>query len=152
MVDDWTPQDAKTWTLGLDSLVWQSNESDNGFCPITAPCTFRDFAARYPEGAWGLIEVGLGSGVPANSTGNVDDVHVFAGTTQFVYDVEVTEPSSTTSTTVASGAATATTAVTRSDALARTGSHAGETLAIALVCIGLGTLLTVVATRRRAVH
>jgi hypothetical protein len=69
-----------------------------------------------------------------------------------VYDVEVTEPSSTTSTTVASGAATATTAVTRSDALARTGSRSGDTLAIALVCIGLGTLLTVVATRRRAVH
>jgi len=148
------PNQWQKWTLGLDSLVWQSNESDNGFCPITAPCTLRDFAAHYPDGAWGLIGGGLGSGVPANSTGNVDDVHVFAGTTEFVYDFEVTAPpDSTTSTTVASSSTTATTVassgVTASgEALARTGSHAGEALAIALICIGFGTLLTVMARRR----
>ncbi|HEX2384864.1 MAG TPA: hypothetical protein VHI95_19625, partial [Acidimicrobiales bacterium] len=30
----------QTWTLGLDSLVWQTNQTeDPGFCPQAAPCT-----------------------------------------------------------------------------------------------------------------
>jgi hypothetical protein len=147
------PNQWQKWTLGPTSLVWQTGD---GICPISAPCPLSDFVAEYPDGAWGQIQLGLGAG--PGKTGNVDDVHVFAGTTEFVFDFEVTAPpESTTSTTVASGGATTTTVAgggvtTSTEALARTGSHAGEALAIALACIGLGSVLTVIAMRRRAIH
>jgi len=148
------------WTLGPTSVVWQSNQGD-GFCPITAPCTLAAFAAHYDTGAWGQLQVGLGAGVPAGATGNVDDVQVSDGTTNFVYDFDVTPlPTTTTTTTVATTpttsppvAATGTPTPVASTAsgsqLPRTGTHSNETLAVALVGIGLGTVLTVVAKRRR---
>ena len=82
----------QTWKLGPTSLVWQSNQTD-AFCPITAPCTMAAFAAQYPNGAWGQVQAGMGSGVPAGSTGYVDDVNVSDGTTTFTSDFEVPSPS-----------------------------------------------------------
>jgi hypothetical protein len=80
----------QTWTLGPTSRVWQSNIPADNFCVQAAPCTLADFAAHYPNGAWGQIQVGLGAGVPAGATGYVDNVQVSTGTTTFVTDFELT--------------------------------------------------------------
>jgi hypothetical protein len=141
----------QTWTLGTDALVWQSNASD-GFCQQADPCTLAEFAAQYPDGRWGQIQIGLGAGVSAGSTGNVDDVHVFAGSAgEFVFDFELTAPtttSTTTTTTTAAGGGV----TTRGTPLARTGSHTGESLAVALAFIAFGAVLTITAKRRRDVR
>jgi hypothetical protein len=78
----------QTWKLGPTSLVWQSNQTaDPGFCPQTTPCTLANFAAHYPSGAWGQIQVGLGAGLTA-VTSYVDDVQISDGTSTFTYDFE----------------------------------------------------------------
>jgi hypothetical protein len=150
----------QTWTLGPTSRVWQSNTSD-GFCQQAAPCTLSAFAAQYSGGAWGMVQVGLGAGVPAGSTGNVDDVHVSDGTTTFVYDFDVTPPPTTTTTiptttttgppVAASGGTPTPAASTTSGSgeLPRTGTHSDRILAVALAGIGLGAVLSVVTKRRR---
>jgi hypothetical protein len=96
----------QTWTMGSTSgQLWQTNQTD-GFCTPAAPCTVADFAAQYPNGRWGSIQVGLGTGVPA-ATSYVDNVQVSDGTTNFVYDFEVPAAASSTAT-ITAGAATAT--------------------------------------------
>lgn len=97
----------QTWELGPDSIVIQSNASD-GFCTIAASCTLSEFAAQYPGGGWGMIQVGIGSGAPAGAVGFADAVLVRDGTTaEYFYDFEV--PASAASTaSIAPGAATAT--------------------------------------------
>jgi len=92
------------WTLGATSRVWQSNTTD-GFCQIAAPCTLTAFAAQYPNGAWGQIQAGLGSGAPAGSIGYADNVQISDGATTFTYDFETPSPSTAT---ITAGAATAT--------------------------------------------
>jgi hypothetical protein len=93
----------QTWTLGPTSLVWQSNQTaDPGFCPQSTPCTLAAFAAHYPNGAWGQIQVGLGAGV-GPTTSYVDNVQISDGTSTFTYDFEPasipsTSPSSPTPT------------------------------------------------------
>jgi hypothetical protein len=78
----------QTWTLGPTSLVWQSNQTaDPGFCPQATPCTLAAFAAHYPNGAWGQIQVGLGAGI-GPLTSYVDDVQISDGTSNFTYDFE----------------------------------------------------------------
>src|SRR4029450_11648899 len=97
----------QTWALSATSMVWQSNTSDDpGFCPQASPCTLAAFAARYPNGAWGQIQLGLGAGVNA-TTGYVDTVNISDGTTTFTYDFEVPAASASTAT-ITAGAATAT--------------------------------------------
>ena len=76
----------QTWKLGPTSLVWQSNQTeDPGFCPQATPCTLADFAAHYPNGAWGQIQVGLGTGLTPESS-FVDDVQISNGTSTITYD------------------------------------------------------------------
>ncbi len=78
----------QTWTLGPTSMVWQSNQTtDPGFCPQATPCTLADFAAHYPNGAWGQIQVGLGTGLTP-VTSYVDDVQISDGTSTFSYDFD----------------------------------------------------------------
>jgi Putative Ig domain len=88
----------QTWRLGPTSRVWQSNETaDPGFCPQATPCTLAEFAAHYPNGAWGQIQVGLGGGL-TQATSYVDDVQISNGTSTITYDFEPHRPSITTTT------------------------------------------------------
>ena len=94
----------QTWTLNSDARVWQSNSAD-GICGQATQCTMTEFANQYPQGAWGQIQVGIGTGAPAGSTGYVDLVQVSDGTTTFVADYE---PAAASTATITAGAATAT--------------------------------------------
>lgn len=145
-----TPNAWQTWTLGPTSLVWQSNTTD-GFCLQAAPCTLAAFAANYPNGAWGQLQLGLGAGVAAGTVGYVDNVTVSDGTTTFVYDFEVAQvPTTTTTTTVPSGASTtAPPAATSGGTLVRTGWHTGESLGVAVVLLGTGVALMAKSRRLR---
>jgi hypothetical protein len=96
----------QTWTLGPTSLVIQSNQTD-GQCNSVAPCTLAQFAALYPQGAWGPVDLGLGSGVTGGTTSFVDDLHISDGTTTFTYDFEVPKPDDSTAT-IAAGPPTPT--------------------------------------------
>jgi LPXTG-motif cell wall-anchored protein len=73
------PGQWQTWTVGPTTTVWQSNATDSGFCVQSAPCTFAAFVARYPAGAWGEAQLGLGSGIAGPATGYVDAVTVTDG-------------------------------------------------------------------------
>ena len=64
-----------------------------------------EFVSQYPQGAWGQIQVGIGTGVPADSTGYIDLVQVSDGTSTFVADYE---PAGASTATITAGAATAT--------------------------------------------
>ena len=77
------------WTVSGSSMVWQSNTVD-GNCGQGAPCTLSAFAALYPQGAWGQVQLGLGAlgSGPATSS-IVDDVTIAEGATTFGYDFEV---------------------------------------------------------------
>ncbi|MHA7985729.1 hypothetical protein ACX9R5_07970 [Rathayibacter sp. CAU 1779] len=79
----------QTWTLTDDSIVFQSNAGDGGFCVQATPCTFAAFAARYPTGVWGQVQVGLGSGAAPGASGYADAVSVTHGSTAYSYDFEV---------------------------------------------------------------
>ena len=80
-----TTNDWQTWTIDEDSLVWQSNSGDNSFCVQASPCTLAEFAAQYPEGAWGQVQIGLGN---PDMTSFVDDVTIAEGASTFGYDFE----------------------------------------------------------------
>jgi len=95
----------QTWTLGPTSMVWQSNTT-GGICQPAAPCTLAQFAAQYPQGAWGPIQVGIGVG-PVAATAYADNVQISDGTTTFAYDFEVPAASASTAS-ITPGAATAT--------------------------------------------
>ena len=95
------------WTLAADSMVFQSNAADAGFCVQATPCTFGDFLARYPTGLWGQMQIGLGSGAGAGSRGFADDVSVTHGDTSYSYDFEVPSTSNSTAT-IQQGAPTST--------------------------------------------
>jgi len=97
----------QTWTLSADSMVFQSNATDGGFCVQAAPCTFAQFLARYPTGLWGQLQIGLGSGAAPGSRGFADAVSVTHGVTSFSYDFEVPAASNSTAT-IQQGAQTAT--------------------------------------------
>ncbi|WP_243064473.1 hypothetical protein [Humibacter sp. RRB41] len=86
----------QTWTLGTDSLVFQSNASDAGFCVQASPCTFGAFLARYPTGLWGQMQIGLGSGAAAGAQGFADAVSATHGVTSYAYDFEVPASSNST--------------------------------------------------------
>ncbi len=78
----------QTWRLGPTSLVWQSNQTaEPGFCPQATPCTLAAFAAHYPTGAWGQIQVGLGAGL-TSVTSYVDNVQISDGTSTFTSDFD----------------------------------------------------------------
>jgi hypothetical protein len=79
----------QTWVLSDDSMVFQSNASDGGFCIQSAPCTYGEFAARYPTGVWGQLQLGLGSGAPSGATGFADAASVTHVTSLYSYDFEV---------------------------------------------------------------
>lgn len=107
------------WVLDADSLVWQTNTS-SGFCVQATRCTLAEFAAEYPDGGWGVIQLGLGSGVAADGRSFADDVMVRNGTTdEFAFDFEVAADLNSTAA-VAPGAATDTggTAIVTLDASA----------------------------------
>jgi hypothetical protein len=73
-----TPGQWQTWTLGPDSIVWQTNAT-GAFCQRASPCTLAQFAARYPNGVWGTAQLGLGSGVAGLATGYADAVAIGDG-------------------------------------------------------------------------
>lgn len=105
------------WVLDGESIVWQSNAGD-AFCVQADRCTLAEFAAHYPDGGWGIVQLGLGSGVVADGRSFVDDVMVRNGTTdEFAFDFEVAAELNSTAA-VAPGAATETggTAVVTLDA------------------------------------
>lgn len=79
------------WTLGPASVVWQSNATD-GFCLQSAPCAFADFVARYPDGAWGQAQLGLGSGVAGPANGYADAVTITDRTTVQFTDFDAPPP------------------------------------------------------------
>ena len=99
----------RTWTLNDQAKVWQSNTQD-GFCGVDDPCTFGDFASHYPTGAWGQIQVGMGTGLPPDSMGYVDNVRVAnADDDGFAFESDFEAPAAQASTaSIAAGAATAT--------------------------------------------
>ncbi|NUR71923.1 MAG: LPXTG cell wall anchor domain-containing protein [Hamadaea sp.] len=84
-----TPGAWQQWTLGPDSIVWQTNTGD-GFCGQAAKCTLAEFAARYPAGAWGQAQLGLGSGVAGPADGYADAVTITDGTTSQFTDFDPT--------------------------------------------------------------
>ena len=153
----------QTWTLGPDSKVFQSNTSDD-FCTITASCTLSAFAAHYPRGAWGQVQIGLGSGAPANASGNVDNVNFVTASKSFSYDFDVpaapsSSPAPTTSapstTTTASTASTASSTASTSafvpgpGATGDSGSTNTPAWLIAASALGVLTLGSVATARRR---
>ncbi|MEV0270471.1 LPXTG cell wall anchor domain-containing protein [Hamadaea sp. NPDC050747] len=84
-----TPGQWQQWTLGPDSIVWQSTTTD-GFCVQATRCTLAEFAAHYPAGAWGQAQLGLGSGVAGPAYGYADAVTVTDGTTSQFTDFDPT--------------------------------------------------------------
>jgi hypothetical protein len=87
------------WTVTGASTVWQSNATGN-FCVQATPCTLSQFAAQYADGAWGQVQLGLGSfgpGGPAVSS-FVDDVTIAEGAATFGYNFEVATATPTPST------------------------------------------------------
>ncbi|MEZ3160328.1 hypothetical protein AB1K54_07225 [Microbacterium sp. BWT-B31] len=138
----------QSWTLGPDSIVFQSNTADS-FCTISASCTLAEFIAQYPAGAWGQIQVGIGTGAPVGASGFADAVVVHDGTTaDYSYDFEV--PASALSTAaVAPGAASAT-GGSATVSLAGSAVAGAETLAFTIEStLPDGTLLTAVQDRAR---
>jgi hypothetical protein len=96
-----TPGQWQTWTLGPDSLVTQSNASD-GFCVQPTTCTLAQFAAQYPDGAWGQVQVGVGTGSIGGSRGFADAISVSQDGTELVdADFEIPAESNSTATIVA---------------------------------------------------
>lgn len=91
-----TPGQWQTWTLGPDSIVWQTNATD-GFCLQASPCTFSAFVAQYSTGIWGQAQLGIGSGVPGPAEGYADAVTIRDGeTVQFTdFDPPAVEPTPT---------------------------------------------------------
>jgi hypothetical protein len=154
------PNEWQTWTLGPTSLVWQSNQvDDSGFCPQAAPCTLQSFASRYPGGAWGRIQLGLGAFVaPENVTSYVDNVQILDGNNGlFVYDFERFEAPPTTTTNPAISATTTMTVATTTtvaasslpETLPATGPSGNADLGIAIACLAVGGGLTVIVWSRR---
>ncbi|MGH8776107.1 MAG: hypothetical protein ACRDWI_13390 [Jiangellaceae bacterium] len=56
-----TPGEWQQTALSDATMVWQTNATD-GFCIQSAPCTFADFKAQYPNGLFLGVEVAIGSG------------------------------------------------------------------------------------------
>ena len=82
--NEWQP-----WTIDEESLVWQSNTGDDNFCVQASPCTLAEFAAHYPQGAWGQVQIGLGVlGSQGGATSFVDAVTIAQGATTFGYNFE----------------------------------------------------------------
>jgi LPXTG-motif cell wall-anchored protein len=147
------PGQWQTWTLDADSIVWQSNASDDGFCIQSAPCTFAAFIARYPDGVWGQAQLGLGSGVAGPASGFVDAVTISDGEeSQFTdFDPPAASPSPTPSPTHSRQSPTRT--PSSEGTLPVTGTHDGLWLAGAgggIAALGVGLLL--VARRRRDIE
>ena len=71
----------QTWTLGPTSMVWQTNTT-GAFCQPAAPCTLAEFAAQYPQGAWGPSRSAWVG--PVAATAYADNVQISDGTTNFV--------------------------------------------------------------------
>ncbi len=155
----------QTWTLGANSTVFQSNTSDD-FCTISAPCTLSAFAAHYSGGAWGQVQIGVGSGAPANAVGYVDNVNFATATKNFSYDFELTAPPSssaaptttaptTTVSATASSTASSSAFVPGPGATGDTGDTNTPVWLIAATALGvLGTLTigSVATARRRRAH
>ena len=77
------------WNVSDSSMVWQSNATGS-FCVQAAPCALSAFAAQYPNGAWGQVQLGIGAlGTATDVSSNVDDVTVAEGNTTFGYNFEV---------------------------------------------------------------
>jgi hypothetical protein len=78
----------QTWAIDGSSIVWQTNTTD-GFCLQATPCTLAAFAAQYPNGAWGTVQLGVGSGVAGPVLGYVDALSLSAGGESFAFDFEI---------------------------------------------------------------
>jgi hypothetical protein len=143
-----TPGQWQAWTLGPTSTVWQTNTSDGGFCIQSAPCTFAEFLARYPNGAWGQAQLGIGSGAPAGATGFVDAVTITDGTTSLFtdFDPPAASPSASPSPSLAPSSSAA-------QMLPVTGSHELPQVALTGAAAALlGTALILIAARRHRRH
>lgn len=73
------------WKIDEKSTIWQSNSGGDKFCVQASACTLAEFAAHYPQGAWGQVQIGLNV---AGATSFVDDVTIAEGDTTFGYNFE----------------------------------------------------------------
>ena len=87
----------QAWTLSGTSEVFQSNQTD-GFCTLATRCTLDEFIQQYPNGAWGQVQIGLGSGAPAGARGFADALSLTHVQTAYSWDFEVPAGSNSTAT------------------------------------------------------
>jgi hypothetical protein len=83
----------QTRTVSAGSTVWQSNATDS-FCIQSFLFTLAQFAAHYPNGAWGQVQLGLGTFAASRApvSGFVDNVTIAEGATKFGYNFEAASP------------------------------------------------------------
>ena len=64
-----TPDVWQTSTLADDTMVWQTNTTED-FCLVAAAsqCTFAQFKAHYPDATVLGLQVGIGSGIPVTTS------------------------------------------------------------------------------------
>lgn len=143
------------WTVSPTSTVWQSNATGN-FCVQATPCTLAQFAAHYPTGAWGQVQLGIGAGAPGGPAVSsfVDAVTIAEGTATFGYNFEVAAaptPTPSTSSAVASSSAPPTSSAFVPGAGATGDSHPTSPTPWLMALAGFGVVAvgSAAALRRR---
>ncbi|MCP2322782.1 LPXTG-motif cell wall-anchored protein [Hamadaea flava] len=134
-----TPGQWQQWPLGPDSIVWQSNTTD-GFCVQATRCTLAEFVARYPAGAWGQAQLGLGSGVAGPADGYADAVTITDGATSQFTDFDPTP---------APSASPSAKPSPTGPSLPDTGLRASTPTLVGAALLAVGAALTIGLRRRR---
>ena len=90
-----TPDVWQTSTLADDTMVWQTNTTED-FCLVAAAsqCTFAQFKAHYPDATVLGLQVGIGSGIPV-TTSYVDAITLAVGETTDTWNFELAAPAPT---------------------------------------------------------
>lgn len=157
----------QTWTASGTSTVWQSNATGN-FCVQATPCTLTEFAAHYSDGAWGQVQIGLGTFPPGGAAVSsfVDNVTIAEGEARFSYDFDIpaapssspapttsapttTTPASSTASSPGSSTASSSAFVPGPGATGDSGNTNTPAWLIAASALGVLTLGSVATARRR---
>ena len=90
-----TPDVWQTSTLADDTMVWQTNTTED-FCLVAAAsqCTFAQFKAHYPDATVLGLQVGIGTGIPV-TTSYVDAITLAVGETTDTWNFELAAPAPT---------------------------------------------------------